>query len=379
MKNSIFAQLNTTTEMINLDLYILTNFGYILIFGILTIAILMLHMPKKENGMENYRKSRHTLGIATGLMSLYCLFRILIPQHHGDYLDFWLHVTFALIFSWLSFASFLFIIDTPRYQMRNFITDGLIPSAIMLITGVIGLFFPETQKTMMVIFGCGYGIKCTYMLYSCLKEYHVCRKEVDNYYDEGPDTKWMYITLISAFIMYIGTIVVFYIHSLGVIVYPVIPVIYTYLVFKVIGFSTKKIDNIRKKNLYLESKPKEEKQEKAKDISSKIGPLVEEWVAEKKFCKEGLTIRDVASEMGTNQSYLSQYLNNYLDVTFSVWLNTLRIEESKILLESSEKISIEDIGIRVGIPQNYNFSRWFKTVTDMTPFQYRRSILNRKK
>ena len=83
--------------------------------------------------------------------------------------------------------------------------------------------------------------------------------------------------------------------------------------------------------------------------------------------------------MGTNQSYLSQYINNHLEMTFSVWLNTLRIEESKTLLSSSEKMSIEEVGIKVGIPQNYNFSRWFKIVTDMTPFQYRREILNGKK
>lgn len=363
----------------NITLYILANFGYILIFGLLTVAVMMLHMPKKEKGMENYRKARYTLGIATGLISIYCIFRLMIPQHHGDYLDFWMLVTSVLIFSWLSFASFLFLIDTPRYRMRNFIMDGLIPTTIMGITGILGLFFPETQNTMMIIFGCAYGIKCTYMLYCCLKEYKKCREEVDNYYDEGPDTRWMYITLILAAIMFIGTIIVFYVNILGIVIYTIIPIIYTYLVFKVIGFSTKKIDNIRKKNLYLNSKPIEEKQEKAKDISEKIGHIVEEWKNEKKFCKEGLTIKDVASEMGTNQSYLSQYINNYLGMTFSVWLNTLRIEESKILLSSSEKMSIEEVGIKVGIPQNYNFSRWFKIVTDMTPFQYRREILNGKK
>ena len=69
---------------------------------------------------------------------------------------------------------------------------------------------------------------------------------------------------------------------------------------------------------------------------------------------------------------IPQYLNNCLNKTFQVWLNTLRIEESKKLLTSSEKISIEEIGIRVGIPQNYNFSRWFRVITDMTPLQYRR-------
>ena len=77
-------------------------------------------------------------------------------------------------------------------------------------------------------------------------------------------------------------------------------------------------------------------------------------------------------QMGTNQNYLSSYLNKHLNTTFQIWLNTLRIEESKLILTSGEKMSIEDVGIKVGIPQSYNFSRWFKVLTGMTPFQYRR-------
>ena len=92
-----------------------------------------------------------------------------------------------------------------------------------------------------------------------------------------------------------------------------------------------------------------------------------------------ICIKDVAMEMGTNHNYLSQYINSNLEMTFQLWLNTLRIEESKKILLSEEKLSIEEVGIKVGIPQNYNFSRWFKQLTDMTPFQYRREFLNGKK
>ena len=117
-----------------------------------------------------------------------------------------------------------------------------------------------------------------------------------------------------------------------------------------------------------------EKKEKPRDLSEKMEPIVQKWINDKKYCREGLNIKDVALEMGTNQNYLSQYINNNLGMTFQIWLNTLRIEESKILLTSKEKMSIEEIGIKVGIPQNYNFSRWFKQLTEMTPFQYRRQF-----
>lgn len=134
----------------------------------------------------------------------------------------------------------------------------------------------------------------------------------------------------------------------------------------------KKLDVIRSKSVNLTEEPKEEKKEKTKDLAEKIGPKVEEWIEEKKYCEPELTIKDVAMDMGTNHNYLSQYLNNNLGVTFQVWLNTLRIEESKMLLTSGEKMSIEEVGVRVGIPQSYNFSRWFRAVTGMTPYQFRK-------
>lgn len=64
-------------------------------------------------------------------------------------------------------------------------------------------------------------------------------------------------------------------------------------------------------------------------------------------------------------------------MTFQVWLNTLRIEESKDIL-ANENISIEEVGVRVGIPQSYNFSRWFRIVTETTPYQYRKAHSGRK-
>ena len=353
-------------------LYILINFAYILIFGILTGVVTLLNMPPKDGSLKSYRKSRYILGLATGLMACYCIFRLILPQHHGDFIDFWMLVGFTLIFSWLTYVSFLYLIESPRYRIKHFIIDGLIPISLLLVAGIIGILIPSSQKTIIVIFGCIYGLKCVWMLYTCMNEYKKCVKEIENYYDEGPDMKWMYSTLIVCFVLSISTIGVLYIPLLQKPYYFLLPIIYVYLTFKVVGFATKKIDIIRRKNIELEKEPEPVKKEKKQDLSSKLGPLVEEWIYEKKFCREGLTIKDVALEMGTNQNYLSQYLNNCLDKTFQVWLNTLRIEESKSLLTSSEKMSIEEIGIRVGIPQNYNFSRWFRVITDMTPFQHRR-------
>ena len=59
----------------------------------------------------------------------------------------------------------------------------------------------------------------------------------------------------------------------------------------------------------------------------------------------------------------AQPLGSSIDITQSSRIEELRLIEAEL--------PDEEVGIKVGIPQNYNFSRWFKVVTDMTPFQYR--------
>lgn len=351
-------------------IYILALFGYVIIFGTLGATTFLLHVPN-ETGLKNYRKSRRTLGYALMALSVFCIIRLVIPHDHKEYLDLWLLITFTLIHSWLTYSSLLFLIETPKYVTRRFITDGLIPAAILISCGIAGLLFPQLQPAMQIIFGCIFGLKCAYMFYVCMVEYKKCEKELGNYYDEYPDIKWIKRLIYLSLFMSAATIVAFYVTSIHLLYYLSIPVIYAFIVFKIINFAPKKIDAIRKQNASLE-KPAVAKKRNG-NIEDKIGPLVTKWVETKSFCTSDLNIKEVAAAIGTNHNYLSQYINSHLGVTFQVWLNTLRVEESKILLTDGQKRSIEEIGTMVGFSQVYNFSRWFRTVTGTTPFQYRKN------
>lgn len=351
-------------------IYILITFGYILVFGILGLITLLLQVPK-DKGMISYKKAKRTLGASLLTLAYYCVIRLVFPQHHEDYVDFWLLVTFTLIHSWLTYSSLLFLLETPRFIIKKFLIDGAIPTGLMLVCGFIGIFLPQTQEVMQVVFGCIFGLKCAYMFYTCLREYKKCEKELDNYYDQTPDIKWILGLICLSLIMSAVTIIAFYVTSIHLVYYLSIPIIYAYIVLKVVNFAPKKIDAIRKQNNTQDAA--EEPKKKNIGIGEKIGPLVEEWIESKKYCSSDLNIKDVAMEMGTNHNYLSQYLNNSLGVTFQIWLNTLRIEESKNLLTDGSKKSIEEVGSLVGYSQIYNFSRWFRMITGTTPFQYRKN------
>lgn len=352
--------------------FILFDFGYALIFGILGLVTLLLQMSH-EQGMESYKLARKSLGSALMTVSGYCIIRLFVPQHHGDYVDFWVLTTINLIVSWLTYMTILFLMESPRYLTRSIRVDGIVPAILMLIAGVTGMFFPLAQPFIRFVLGAVFIFKCAWMFYTCRKEYSNCQKDIDNYYSTGPDIRWIKLLMWVSLCISISTLISFYLTEIHLIYYLMLPIVYAYLVFKIVNFAPKKIDIIRKKNESLLVKPEKPAPKKpSRDITEKLEPLVNRWVENKGFCKADITIKDVAAEMGTNHSYLSQYINGTLEMTFQQWLNNLRIEESKIILIENRNLSIEEVGATVGIPQSYNFSKWFKQRTEMTPFRYRK-------
>lgn len=356
------------TNLINLTVSIILT----LTFTSLGIFITFLHIPKSED-LKYYRYSRITLGVAFFIIAFYSAIRPFIQSNTDLFTDFSLQMIFALVFSWLTYSAFLFLIYTERFKRRKFFLDGIIPAGLMIISFLLGLKFPHLQEINSVIFGVIYGGKCIWMASGCIREYRRCTKDLDNYYEDRPDISWMNILLWITMILSVLTIVHFYVKATHIIFYPLFIATYFFMTMKIINYLPVRISKLRQDTVNIEEEVQEKKKQPA-DLKEKLEPSVLKWIEDKGFLHPELTIKDVASEIGTNHNYLSKYLNSVLGVTFSTWLHTLRIEESKVLLESAERISIEEVGRRVGIPEIYNFSRWFKIVTGVTPQQYRKSL-----
>lgn len=341
-------------------------------FAILGIFMIFLHIPKEEI-FRYYRYSRYTLGIGFLALTIYCCIHPLTMQA-GDYIEFCFVLLISLLVSWLTYSAFLFVVYAESFKRRRFFLDGIIPVSIMVVLGILGLKFPQLQKVNTVIFGVIFGAKCLWMGYTCIREYRRCTTDLENYYDNTPDLKWMYNLIWLSIALSVSTIVAFYLKSLEFVYYLFLVTVYAYMTFKMVNYLPVKISRLRKKTVEQTVETEKKNEKIGKDLKNKLESMVDGWVEEKKFIVPGITIKDVAAEIGTNHNYLSKYLNSVIGMTFSVWLHTLRIEESKIFLNNPDKISIEEIGKKVGIPEIYNYSRWFKTITGMTPQQYRKSL-----
>jgi YesN/AraC family two-component response regulator len=94
---------------------------------------------------------------------------------------------------------------------------------------------------------------------------------------------------------------------------------------------------------------------------------IEQWVGEKCFVEQGITMDTLAYEFCTNRSYLSNYINVSKQKTFREWINYLRIEEAKRLLMEYPGKNINEVASEVGIPDKTYFRKHFVTVTGSSP------------
>ena len=87
---------------------------------------------------------------------------------------------------------------------------------------------------------------------------------------------------------------------------------------------------------------------------------------------EDINLEKVANIVHLNPSYFSSVFKKEVGVSFSNYLNKIRIEQSKLLLKNTDS-SIVEIAMEVGFEDQSYFSKVFKNLTKMTPKQYRQN------
>ena len=85
-----------------------------------------------------------------------------------------------------------------------------------------------------------------------------------------------------------------------------------------------------------------------------------------------ITLEDVAAYSSISPSYLSKIFKEEMKTNFNNYLNTIRIDKSRILL-SSDRLTIAEISGLVGFADQSYFNKVFRRLTGTTPKQYRQN------
>lgn len=129
---------------------------------------------------------------------------------------------------------------------------------------------------------------------------------------------------------------------------------------------------IIKKN--TESAQVNDAHETSSETYAVLAEQLENCMAERKlYLNPKLTLQEVCSEIGTNRTYLSDYLNKVLKTTFYEYINGLRIARACEIIDAmtpENKQSMLEVSEISGFNSISTFNRAFAKVMGQTPSHY---------
>lgn len=97
--------------------------------------------------------------------------------------------------------------------------------------------------------------------------------------------------------------------------------------------------------------------------------LNEQWYLQARF-----SLKELASKLGSNEAYVSRAINQDLELSFNDFINGLRVEHAKVLineaLAKNKTLALLPIALDSGFNSKATFNRVFKQTTSTTPSQY---------
>lgn len=91
------------------------------------------------------------------------------------------------------------------------------------------------------------------------------------------------------------------------------------------------------------------------------------------YRKKGLKITDVATELGTNTTYVSACLSGQMGTSFRHFIMEYRIEYARRLMKANPEMRLSQVADEAGFSNEKTFLRTFKACTGQTPTEWKKS------
>lgn len=110
------------------------------------------------------------------------------------------------------------------------------------------------------------------------------------------------------------------------------------------------------------------------DVDVIYARLVDYFREHKPYLNSNLDLKDVASMVGTNRTYLSRAIKENGMVNFNYFVNSYRINEALDIFRKEPMARIGETGSRCGFNSTSAFTMAFKTFLNKTPKQWKQRI-----
>lgn len=108
------------------------------------------------------------------------------------------------------------------------------------------------------------------------------------------------------------------------------------------------------------------------EYHSDLSRRISEWIEGKGYTRPGITLNDFSSALGTNRTYLSEYINTVFRKSFRDWISDLRIDYAKGFMDSNPQARIQEVSETSGFLSISHFSGTFSEREGCSPSQWRK-------
>lgn len=355
------------------EVYIITTYLSIAAIITATCCLLGFSIPRGSKS-DTYRTAIRFLAIAYAILGLAGICELATGKEHANQK---LVLAFTIIVA--AFQAFLFtacMIILIRQQpiSRKRVSIHLIGIIFLSTLLLITLFCLPRTFFLPVLLVCvgSYILLLIYYVYWFLKEYKRQIEKLGDFFSDNEEQslRWIRHSFFSAFSIGVlslcSLLMPLSFHMAFVALYTLF---YVFFAIKTINYFNT-FHRLAAVNVLPE--PVTSFPHTYVPGTELFVPKLEEWVSQKRFKEQGITLQSLAKELRTNQTYLSNYINTTTRLNFRNWISKLRIDEAKVLLLERTNLPLSHIAEEVGIPSKSSFHRQFIHVTGKTPGEYKK-------
>ncbi|MEN0049940.1 MAG: helix-turn-helix domain-containing protein [Bacteroidota bacterium] len=241
-------------------------------------------------------------------------------------------------------------------------------SILLALTLIIGLSFPYPKRpdlwNLLIVQGI-YAVWLVYVIATAIKMKTILIKFFTKKQVLSSIEKWLTIVLLTNLLICLVFHSILY---LGFPSYIFGPITFSFVFYALLAFL---LFHTKRDLILGKEKPRYQNKKIEKAKASELEIILNELMKEKALYKQAdLKLDQLAQAADVTPHTLSQYLNDNLGKTFSLYINEYRIKAACELLRTHHQFTLEGIGYEVGFRSKSNFYASFKKLKGCTPSQF---------
>lgn len=113
----------------------------------------------------------------------------------------------------------------------------------------------------------------------------------------------------------------------------------------------------------------------------RILKLIRQWENKRLYIKPNYKINDLSEDINVNYKYISYVINKNFGMSFSNYMNSLRLKEMEMFikyLNKGKEINLTLLSKKLGFSSYFQFAHYIKKYYGMAPREYFEKIVNKK-